>query len=668
MQPVMKREDGNLSMKKSIVDEGKSDRTGEAAEAHISRKSVSPLSSSNDNRQANSSIAEKEQAISEKNELVGKENHTQRKSPNKDVIQAAVFLNHPSLEKVSAAEKEIYIRSKGLSSADIQAAKEIASSGYSSKNNLDNIWNAENNKNAQNKRQLGQSGLLSSDGVAGTHHTANFESHSSPMQNNSYRAPLPQSYPIDQNGNMNESDEPELPNVIIPMTIGGVLALYGMASLRWLNGSDFVLFPPSNTTITSKAPNNNAIISSRETLGEESIADVGVENIDGYDEKYNGLLENNIMDLEEVDDYSAEEELCEEDFIQDSVLSQDLQALTLAIEKYSDIQERTLRTKLDETARCKTNSAMDLLIKKRNNKDDTNIDDSNSMKLPRQDSGDDRISASEMQMLMLLSEMKCELKIMTNQVSSNILADKADSDFLSKLDMIGGQLRSIETRLSHRKKNESNDTVGLDELKPSTNLSSTSVETDKDIVNDQGQIESSQSHIIAGQHSSEQSVDSSSSFQSCPNDTIIASASKDECQNLDTIETKNNHEDSAMIMSKTEAIEVGIEATERAIERMTSNNDRQMVKSSCQMLFLYVSNLVKNPSSKQYQKIYTTNKTFKNKIEKVKFAKDVLLSIGFKDQDSFLEWEERGGKVENEQTNILQEAVRLLQSAQAELK
>ena len=86
---MMKREDGNLSMKKSIVDEGKSDRTGEAAEAHISRKSVSPLSSSNDNRQANSSIAEKEQAISEKNELVGKENHTQRKSPNKDVIQAS---------------------------------------------------------------------------------------------------------------------------------------------------------------------------------------------------------------------------------------------------------------------------------------------------------------------------------------------------------------------------------------------------------------------------------------------------------------------------------------------------------------------------------------------------------------------------------------------------
>ena len=62
-------------------------------------------------------------------------------------------------------------------------------------------------------------------------------------------------------GNAQASEQPELPNAIIPITIGGLIAMFGMAAFRWLNGGDFDLFPPSANTAL---PNDSAVGSKRE--------------------------------------------------------------------------------------------------------------------------------------------------------------------------------------------------------------------------------------------------------------------------------------------------------------------------------------------------------------------------------------------------------------------
>ena len=48
------------------------------------------------------------------------------------------------------------------------------------------------------------------------------------------------------------SENLDLPNPCVPLTIGAMITLIGLASLRWLNDGEFVLFAPS-TTYTSQS-------------------------------------------------------------------------------------------------------------------------------------------------------------------------------------------------------------------------------------------------------------------------------------------------------------------------------------------------------------------------------------------------------------------------------
>ena len=87
------------------------------------------------------------------------------------------------------------------------------------------------------------------------------------------------------------------------------------------------------------------------------------------------------------------------------------------------------------------------------------------------------------------------------------------------------------------------------------------------------------------------------------------------------------------------AVVVGMEALQDALQKMQSSNEATAIKSCAQMLYLYTSNLSTNPNSKQYRKIYTNSKTYTKKVGQVEFAKDVLLAVGFVDEEkSFLEW------------------------------
>lgn len=56
---------------------------------------------------------------------------------------------------------------------------------------------------------------------------------------------------------------PESPNPIVPLSIGVAITLLGMATVRWLNGEDFILFPtidPISTLVSSSSTTNASII------------------------------------------------------------------------------------------------------------------------------------------------------------------------------------------------------------------------------------------------------------------------------------------------------------------------------------------------------------------------------------------------------------------------
>jgi hypothetical protein len=69
----------------------------------------------------------------------------------------------------------------------------------------------------------------------------------------------------------------------------------------------------------------------------------------------------------------------------------------------------------------------------------------------------------------------------------------------------------------------------------------------------------------------------------------------------------------------------------------------------------------------------TKNNTFRNKIEKVQFSKDVLISAGFVDHGSYLEWQTahdetlEGDCNNHSSVNVLNKAVKLLRRLQSDL-
>ena len=556
-------------------------------------------------------------------------------SEDREVLikRAVLFLNHPSVTNVSEAEKTVYLQSRGLSISEISAAKELASPTNNSGNDLDQVWYSDKNKSpvikSHEKRDKDRRELAEK----GKHYQQPFaQSNPHQSQYNLYD-PNRLSYDDNQVGQLND---PELPSALVPLSIGGLLAIYAMAAIRWLNGGDFVLFPPPES--------QNLDNEQTSAVGCGEMTSASLANIDESpneneslerpnEEEYVNKAIDNEMRNDDEDGYNAIQDSegqvhfdDAENFTGESLLSQDLQALTVAIEKYSDIKERNLKSKLDERARNKTNNVMDLLAKKQpanTEKSDSDLKDTGV------------ISAFEMQALIQLVEVKCDLKTIHNELLSDP-SDTEGKDILMKLDSISAQLLAVESSLTRR-----------------SNVK-TSASSKLEVAS------------IRGIKDENETSDSFTSISKLP--SLQTS--------VDTIKNDDfhaNHSAKSDAGNSEETVEVGEEAIAKSIQKMKENNDVKLVKSSCQMLFLYISNLAKKPTSDQYQKIYTKNNTFKNKIEKVQFSKDVLIASGFVDHGSYLEWQSahnetiEGDYNNHSSVNVLHKAVKLLQRLQSDL-
>ena len=75
-----------------------------------------------------------------------------------------------------------------------------------------------------------------------------------------------------------------------------------------------------------------------------------------------------------------------------------------------------------------------------------------------------------------------------------------------------------------------------------------------------------------------------------------------------------------------------------AITILAEENEETALRVGCQLLYLYIINLLGKPENQRYRKIFTCNDSFQ-KVEVLKGAKHVLMAVGFVPMDGgFLEW------------------------------
>lgn len=166
-----------------------------------------------------------------------------------------------------------------------------------------------------------------------------------------------------------------------------------------------------------------------------------------------------------------------------------------------------------------------------------------------------------------------------------------------------------------------------------------------------------------------------SSHPSTSNPSELSSDEPDIKANTVKLQSMQNDHKHMNQCNKTTSSTVNSATLSQALYEFSQSNDKKKVKTCSQMLFLYINNLVSDPSQLRYRKIYTNNKTFKDKVGSVKNAKEILLAIGFVDCGSYLEWSENelcADQVENiinekDEANSVNGAMLLLKEATAAL-
>ena len=560
------------------------------------------------------------------------------------------FLLHPKISSLSPIMKESYLQSKGVSNDDInivmkriqQQHEQMNESGdydgekmkpkmnVSQDNFVEHVWEDcqqepySKQRHHQQQQQQQQQQQYFHPSQDYDHNYPYF-----PEYSLSHHNPQQQPHPL-----------PELPNPLVPMTLGGALTLFGFATFRWLNGEDFAFFPPTTTQSSS-------IRSNDDNLQDEIVTDNDCDDNNPLEQQYyeNGddhiMLDNsNDDDVDIARNFNSNNPNIEEllNHKNNHTISNDIRNLTLAIEKYTALQEKSIKDKSDERAKSTTDSAMDLLRNHDNNdNNDNNI--MNGSKSKFSDNGIDTQRQKDIDLAVLIQiiEFKCAIKTLGDRLGNKTLESSSDLDEIKcQLDNILKHVKSIEAKLSP----------------------STAIQTDKNDKNEEERNCAKENKEIGEDGEKEKISIVDKDSVTSPN------ADRNKCQqpnqtddsNLMTNDTQNIQEN-----NQDKAPSVGLVPLKIALRNMQKTNDPNVMKSCVQMLILYTTNLSANPSSNQYRKIYTNSKTYIDKVEKVEFAKDVLLAVGFVDEGkTFLEWSNRNDDDEDAAIKLLKEAVLLL--------
>jgi len=328
-----------------------------------------------------------------------------------------------------------------------------------------------------------------------------------------------------------------------------------------------------------------------------------------------------------------------------SALPLELRNLTKAIETHSSLQERILQLSSNEKAKNGVDSAMNLL--RHHSTSSPNLQEEIAeikAVQPTEEIIDDNKEMKpsfDLTILVQITEIKCALNSVkdeiknvgstrtlphTQSVNNELEGDKGDMDtfepyagmctVLNKLDEMSTTLSHIESKLS------CNGNPAQDE-----------------------QLAKSKNQTAEKKRLTTSAID-------------VCKATSDE-QQTDLIDNQSATIAPCLPSNCNSQNQV----LSSALKHLVKENTMEQVQSCAQMLFMYTTNLSSNPNVPRYRKVYTRNSTFKNKVDNVEGARNVLISVGFVDQGSYLEWKGDEANAEtmvDSSVNLLKEAAEAL--------
>ena len=568
---------------------------------------------------------------------------------DENVHRAMHFLSNSSLHDLPYDEKVEYLKSKGLSEHQIESANSRLLSLNQPIHNKHKINKFNSRRDRRYKKKKHDRGtkhnrrkkykhhkqrLYTRTPALSQHQSSLYPASSHPNNRNVYGNP---NNPYHQNQYPFDEDDPSYDRSLISAaSFGGMLSITALAALRWLNGGDFVLFPPPQTNnrsseiATANSDVNSHNTSNIETTPEtemeaetvsgdiKEILEMGTESSNVPTTQYDASVLKNYNNQKEIepkifpDSESNQNDLGNSHYPNAHTddykeLSSSLQILTKEIQNLStsihDLRLHKEKEKSKETSNQLTNHAMTLL--QSSTSETENPLTNSQINLDAHENKNYRI-------MFQLAEAKAELSIVKQLLSSSSSSQqKPLSDEVHKqtktdniafiLNKINESMENIETQMKFSGNKEWREKMNQTNRKTNDNTNP--------IIND---LSIKQSNSAIPQNSS------------------------------------NQH-----------TIQVTSTSLLKALQTIQSENDDKTLAIGGKMLHLYTLNLAKNPKVPRYRKIYTSNASFQNKVGILKGGIDLLLAIGFVQKDSLLEWEPEAMKREtnnesasNEKQNI----------------
>jgi len=454
--------------------------------------------------------------------------------------------------------------------------------------------------------------------------------------------------------------------------LGGFsLGILGLAAWRWLNGGDFVLFPPpsimsSTSTTMSNLVNDNGTMSVAVAAKKTELTSCP-EEVEEQEEEENEDEEEDQGDEEEESEEEGNDENEDEYNEEDEFLASrdlhailnhknshsrypvqqqpsydelvlEIRALTSAIHSHRDSQERIARNAYNSNVgKGMTDDAMDFLRKKREASKKVEVSKSENDQLNVVASLLKEVSGD-------LNDLKQSMKLMQRQSSATeerSVEEETGVDVEGptiQIDLVMGKIQKMLAIVDEKlNANEEENIVTFE----NGNNNSDGAGDDGGYI---GTVEEGDEMFMSASTVSE--VDQLNAL-------VVASesiVSKDVADVANTEESGGQQSEESCETSQNNLPEQPeqqqqhqLKQLEDALRTLATNNDAQTLKVGAQMLYLYCRNISQNASVPRYRKIYTNNNTFRSKVGNLVGAKDFLMAVGFVEhaKENLYEWSEQ---------------------------
>jgi len=524
---------------------------------------------------------------------------------DEDNIQKAVsFLRNNEIRDVSPSEKRKYLTTKGINQDEIDTALDrlaTTTTAAATDRAQGGSLNRDEGRPYQHRQPQQQHYQQQQNQYGGPPHSTGplppYQNHMQPPHNS-----MNNFGPNNNNmGNIRPEEGGESSFLSFSSLAGGFcMSTFCLAAVRWLNGGDFVLFPPPIAEGRYIKQDNN------ETQNEDDNEDG--ETTDHLDETSYNSQGSEDPDLSMILNGTANHESDVHGSNQHQSSFEDLvmevKALSTTINSFREEQDRANRVATAQLGKGVTDDAMDFL---RQQKPPVVQKQGDVAAIDKKDVS--RITSLITEMVEELSQVKDSLgdDVTVEDENSNTENDDDDkktdhTELSSKIDIAIGKGREILALVKSPDESSSN------KIQPQQAPPAEHENDEKDSDQDPNNTAQEEKGI---KDDDEDKTESDST----------PAADDNSGEGSDRNQNSNDH-------------------LEEALKTLSQNNESEELKIGAQMLYLYCKNLSKNPTVPRYRKIYTNNNSFKKKVGNLVGAKEFLSALGFVERTNFFEWSE----------------------------